>query len=173
MNGPGKKPPPIPANPAETGEDRERSGTPPLPPEATIDRRKTSPFVGGTRPMGDAPAAPPSTSSYGTAEPRRTPSPVSVGEPTGTSRRTLRPGAVQSLVFEMVRAVLQRHIGPATVEGLLTMACKRSGIAPEVMRVHELDLLMEELMPSLRTLCDAEKMPRLLSELDQLHQLRG
>jgi hypothetical protein len=80
---------------------------------------------------------------------------------------------VQSLVFEMVRAVLQRHIGPATVEGLLTMACKRSGIAPEVMRVRELDLLVEELMPSLRTLCDAEKLPRLLTELDQLHQLRG
>ncbi|HEX2571275.1 MAG TPA: hypothetical protein VH877_17085 [Polyangia bacterium] len=168
MNGPDKKPPPIPTSPAVTTEERGLSGLP-LRTEITDERRKTSPY-GTAAPRATPPPAPPPPSAGG--ERHRAAPPLSGNEPV-EPRRTLRPGGVQSLVFEMVRAVLQRHIGPATVEGLLTMACKRSGIAPEVMRVRELDLLVEELMPSLRTLCDAEKLPRLLTELDQLHQLRG
>lgn len=176
MNGPGKKPPPIPGRPAATGPEGGRSDPQPLPSEVAGDRRKTSPYGEAIRTIGEMPSgppAPPAPSPYGTAEPRKTPSPVPSSEPPGEPRRTLRPGVIQSMVFEMVRAVLQRHIGPATVEGLLTMACKRSGIAPEVMRVQELDHLLEELMPSLRTLCDEKRLPRLLGELDQLHQIRG
>jgi hypothetical protein len=170
MNGSDKKPPPIPVSP-ETAE-AERSDSPPLLSEGQIERRKTSPYGEGPRTMGEMPSGRPTPLPNEVSEYLKDASSKPRNEPP-LVRRTLRPGAVQSLVFEMVRAVLQRHIGPATVEGLLTMACKRSGVASETMRVHELDLLMEELMPSIRTLCDAERLPQLLAELDQLHQLHG
>ena len=154
MNGPAKKVPPIPASPLAV--EPRRTSPPPLPPDVTGERGRTSPPLSGE--AGDR---------------YKTSPPLPGTEPAGERHKTLRQGAVQAIVFEMVRAVLQRYLGPATVEGMLTTACKHSGVSPETMRVRELDLLLAELMPSIRTLCDAEKQPRLLSELDQLHQLHG
>lgn len=103
----------------------------------------------------------------------RTTPPSSRTEPPAGRPRTQRPGTTDSFVFGMVRAVLQRHLGPTTVEGMLTTACRYGGISPETMSVQELKLLVEELLPVIRTLCDADRRPQLLAELDELHHLRA
>jgi hypothetical protein len=134
----------------------ERHRTAPPPTGEDEDRLRTTPPMTGE--AGD--------------HPRTTP-PSSRTEPPAGRPRTQRPGATDSFVFGMVRAVLLRHLGPTTVEGMLTTACRYGGISPETMSVQELKLLVEELLPVIRTLCDADRRPQLLAELDELHHLRG
>jgi hypothetical protein len=66
--------------------------------------------------------------------------------------------------------------GAATAATSQTACCSTQegpSASPETMSVQDLKLLVEELLPAIRTLCDAHRRPQLLAELDELHHLRA